>query len=122
MLCSQFAATPGPLASLLLGAATGILPCGIAMGMLAFAVATRSPLLGMAAMVGLGLGTSPVLLGIGLSASLLDSRLRLIGLRAAGALMVLLGVLAFLRPAGILCQLLPGEASWSFIQNATPQR
>ena len=53
---------------------------------------------------------------------MLDARLRLIGLRTAGLLMIALGLLAFLLPAGILCQLLPGEASWSFVQKATPHR
>jgi len=63
---------------------------------------------------------SGILLGIGLSASMLDARLRLMGLHSAGLLTIALELVAFLRPAGILCQLLPGEASWPFVQKATP--
>ncbi len=118
---AHFAAVPGPLAGLLLGVATEFLPCGITLAVLAFCVATHSALLGSVTMLGLGLGAVPVLLAIGLSAALLDARVRLLGLRAAGILMLALGLLALARPTGLLCRYLPGEASWSYVQHATPR-
>lgn len=51
----------GVLGALGLGAATGLLPCGLVYSALAVPVASQSPLVGAAAMVAFGLGTVPVL-------------------------------------------------------------
>lgn len=106
-LYSHFFHSPSPWASLLLGVATGFLPCSITLAMLAGATAAHSPLLGLFIMTGLGLGTAPVLLGIGFSGTLLDTRLRRIGLRGAGIIMILLGLSVALRPTGLMRHLLP---------------
>jgi uncharacterized protein len=106
-LVGQLFHSPGPGAGFLLGVATGFLPCPITITLLLLVAASHSPLLGLVTMVGLGVGTAPALLGIGLSGALLDARLHRFGLRGAGALMVLLGVITALRPTGLFCQILP---------------
>lgn len=103
----HFFRSPGPQASLLFGVATGFLPCPVTFAMMAAAAATYSVRLGMITMLGLGLGTMPVLLGIGLSGTLLDARLRRIGLRGAGAIVIVLGLITLLRPTGLMHRVLP---------------
>ena len=51
----------GVLGAVGLGAATGLLPCGLVYSALAVPVAARDPLVGAAAMVAFGLGTVPAL-------------------------------------------------------------
>ncbi len=102
-----FLAAPGPLSALLLGALTGYLPCPITLALLAAAAASRSPLSGLLLLAGLGLGTAPALLGLGFSGSLVAMHTRRFGLRAAGALLLLLGLITALRPSHLLCRVLP---------------
>ncbi len=106
-LLGAFFNSPSPSASFLLGVGTGFLPCPITLALVAASAASHSVALGMLTMVGLGVGTSAVLLGIGLSGTLVDRRVRRIGLRGAGAIVVLIGVIVMLRPTGVLCRLLP---------------
>jgi len=103
----HFLAAPGTGAAFLLGALTGFLPCPITFALLAAAAATHAPLFGLALFAGLGVGTSPALLGLGFSGSLLAARWRAAGLRAAGAVLLLLGAITALRPAHVLCRVLP---------------
>jgi sulfite exporter TauE/SafE len=77
--------------------------------MLAAAAGSHSVALGMAVMGGLGVGTSAVLLGIGVSGTLVDTRVRRIGLRGAGVIVMLVGVVTLLRPTGLLCRVLPAS-------------
>lgn len=106
-LYGAFFRSPSKAASLLLGVATGFLPCPITFAMAAAAGASHSVASGMLTMAGLGLGTSPVLLGIGFSGTLVDTRLRRVGLRGAGVIVILIGVIAVLRPTGLFCRILP---------------
>ena len=107
-LLGGFFSSPGPLASFLLGIASGFLPCAVPLALLAVAAASHSVPTGMLTMAGLGLGTAPVLLAIGLSATLFDLRLRRISLRGAALIVILLGVMTLLRPTGLLHHVLPG--------------
>ncbi len=105
-LFRHFLATPGPRAALLLGVLTGYLPCPITLALLAAAAASRSALSGLLLLAGLGLGSAPALLALGFSGSL-AVRSRRVSLRAAGALLILLGVITALRPTHLLCRVLP---------------
>jgi uncharacterized protein len=115
---AQFLHSPGSLSSFILGVVTGFLPCGVTIAGLAVAVSTRSVLWGMLVMAGMGIGTAPVLLAIGISATLVNSRVRLIGMRTAGVLMLLVGVMTILRPTGILHNIMPNaQKAKAFIQS-----
>jgi len=103
---------PGPWGSFALGVATGFLPCPITLAMLGLAAAGHSVTTGMAILTGLGIGTAPALLGVGLSGTLFVRArqavpLRRLGLRGAGAVVIALGVITMLRPIGALCRVLP---------------
>jgi len=107
----HFFRSPSLGASLILGAATGFLPCPITLAMAAAAAVTHSAPLGALTMAGLGLGTVPVLLGIGFSGTLLDTRIRRIGMRGAAAIVIILGVITMLRPTTLLHRALPHGSS-----------
>ncbi len=105
-LYRHFLHAPGPGPAFLLGVLTGYLPCPITLALLAAAAGTHSPPAGLALLLGLGIGTAPGLFAVGLSSALLP-RWRRAGTRAAGALVLLLGLITLLRPTGILCRFLP---------------
>jgi hypothetical protein len=92
---------------LLLGAATGFLPCPITLSWAAVAATTQSVFRGMIAMLGLSIGTSAVLLFVGVSGSALNARVRRIGLRGAGLIVLCLGLITVLRPSPLLHRVLP---------------
>jgi sulfite exporter TauE/SafE len=102
--------SPGPGGSLLLGLTTGLLPCPITVALITVAAASHSVILGIVTMVGLGVGSAVPLVAIGLSGALVHTRLRHIGLRAAGVIAVLIGTIAILRPTHVLCHILPPPA------------
>jgi sulfite exporter TauE/SafE len=99
--------TPGPGAGYVLGAGTGFLPCPITLAMLTAAAAAHSAAGGAVILVGLGVGTAPALLAVGLSGAVIDARVRRFGLRGAGVVLLALGVITLLRPTGTLCRFLP---------------
>lgn len=87
----------GPFA---LGAATGLLPCGLVYLAALQGAACGTPLASVALMAGFGAGTAPVLGGAGFAAGALRARLGARNLRIAGAcLMIATGVLAIVRAA-----------------------
>jgi sulfite exporter TauE/SafE len=94
---SHFFAHPGGWSSFLLGVATGFLPCPITLGILFLAGASQSVLQGMITMAGLGVGTAPGLVAVGLCGHLVDAKWRRIGLRPAGVIVIALGLLTVLR-------------------------
>lgn len=94
---SHFFAHPGHGSSFLLGMATGFLPCPMTLAMLAVAAASASVPQGVAVMAGLGLGTAPGLLAVGLGGGLITARWKRIGLRPAGAIVIILGLVTILR-------------------------
>jgi sulfite exporter TauE/SafE len=93
----QFFIQPGGWSSFLLGAATGFLPCPITLAMLALAAASHSPFRGFLLLVGLGLGTAPGLMAVGLGGNLIDARWKRIGLRPAGLIVIAIGLITLLR-------------------------
>jgi len=86
-------ASAGPLTGpLLLGAAAGLLPCGMLWAFALAAAATTSLPAAVAVMAGLWLGSVPALVATAAAAGLLEGRLRKHGRKAVGvALIVLAG-------------------------------
>ena len=91
-----------PGSKMLLGMATGTLPCCLSWAMIVTAATTRDPVRGFFTMVIFGLGTVPSLLIAGLSASVLSHKIRAMGERLAAFLVVIMGVIFILKGVGIL--------------------
>jgi sulfite exporter TauE/SafE len=88
----------GGLASAaLLGGLNGLLPCGLVYSALLIAASTGGPLRGAAAMAVFGAGTLPAMLVAGLGAGQLSAGARQALSRAAGVLIMLVGVQLALR-------------------------
>lgn len=92
----------GMSTGLILGLAAGFLPCPLPMGMLALAVGSRSAIHGMALMAGVGLGTAPGLLAVGLFGIGLKRRFADLGMRVAGIVVLAIGLLIVGRATGLL--------------------
>jgi hypothetical protein len=84
-----------------LGLFNGLLPCGLVYVACAGAVATGGLLSGLAYMAGFGLGTVPMMLGIGLSGHLFPIALRLQLRKAIPLSVFLLASLLILRGLGL---------------------
>ncbi len=83
----------------LLGAAAGFLPCMLSWAMIIKAASTQNPLTGFLAMALFGLGTIPVLLLTGVSASLLTLRIRILGERVAAISVITMGIILLYKGA-----------------------
>jgi sulfite exporter TauE/SafE len=82
---------PGWLPRLLLGAAMGLLPCGLVYAMLAVAATLPSPAHAALGMVVFGLGTLPSLSAVLVAGRILPARLRVHGTRMAAIAVILAG-------------------------------
>lgn len=82
---------------IVLGGLWGMMPCGFLFAAQLEAVGTGSALGGLLAMLAFGLGTLPVMLGIGMSASWLNADRRGQLFRAAGVVAIAIGLLTVLR-------------------------
>lgn len=80
-----------------LGALNGFLPCGLVYSALLAAASSGSPAKGGIAMAAFGAGTIPALIILGLGAGALNVRIRQFMVRAAGLLIVLVGLQLILR-------------------------
>jgi len=96
-LFRQFFREPTPAGALVLGLATGFLPCPVVVGFLALCVQSGSVLAGMATMAAMGVGTVWALLLLGMSGHVLTLRLRRWGAATAGAVLIVLGLATVLR-------------------------
>jgi len=96
-LFRQFFREPTPSGALVMGLATGFLPCPIVLGFLALSAQSGSVLTGMATMAAVGVGTLWSLLALGLGGHALTSRVRRRGAAVAGALLIFLGAATALR-------------------------
>jgi sulfite exporter TauE/SafE len=98
--------SPTPTAALVLGMCVGYLPCPLPICMLVIAAASHSVILGMAVMAGVGLGTAPGLLGLGLFGAGVfqgaNRRLAKIGLRAAGVVVIGIALITIGRATGVI--------------------
>jgi sulfite exporter TauE/SafE len=91
----------GPGHMLAAGALWGWLPCGMVYSVLVTAMLSGSATRGALVMLAFGLGTLPMLLGLGLAGARLRGLLRVRGVRlACGALVLGFGLLGLARAAG----------------------
>jgi sulfite exporter TauE/SafE len=87
----------GPAAPFAMGAFVGLLPCPLVYAFLAAAVATGSVLRAMLTMAILGLASAPALALVGLLGATVSPLARRRATQVAGVVIVLLGVVTFLR-------------------------
>jgi uncharacterized protein len=94
------------------GLAWGWVPCGLVYTMLALALASASPWSGAAVMVAFGLGTLPTLLAAGFATQRVLAIRRIPYVRhGAGAALIVLAVIGFIRLPGLSSAL---RAGWSY--------
>lgn len=89
----------GAAAPFAMGALTGLLPCPLVYAFLAAALATGTLLGALLTMALLGLASAPALLLVCLAGGLLSPSLRAPAVKAAGVVVVLLGVVTAVRGA-----------------------
>jgi sulfite exporter TauE/SafE len=80
-----------------LGMLTGFLPCMVSWSMVIQAATTGDLLLGFLTMALFGLGTVPLLLLLGVSASMISIRIRLIGERTAASAILFMGLILIFK-------------------------
>jgi uncharacterized protein len=88
---------PGAAAPLAFGVFNGLLPCPLVYAFIAQAVAAGSVGRGLATMVAFGLGTFPAMLAVGLLGCTLKPTWRLRGVRVAGVVILVFGLLTVAR-------------------------
>jgi sulfite exporter TauE/SafE len=93
---------PGSAAAFVLGMGTGLIPCPLPMGMLAVSAASHNVVHGVALMAGVGLGTAPGLLAVGLFGIGIDRRFARVGMRVAGIVVLMIGIITIGRATGII--------------------
>ena len=93
----NFFQEPTPAGALILGIATGFLPCPIIVAFLAYASHLGSVADGMIIMAGVGVGTLWALLLLGMSGHVISHRFQSWGSATAGVVLVLLGLTTILR-------------------------
>ncbi len=86
---------------ILLGAATGFLPCGLSWAMIVKAATTQDLARGFLTMAAFGLGTIPALFLTGFSASYVSLRTRFLGERVAALSVVAMGLILVFKGARI---------------------
>jgi len=91
---------PSYTSAFILGIAAGFLPCPLPMGLLSLAALSNNTINGMLSMAGLGLGTAPVLLAAGLLGSSINKRFAVLGMRAAGLVVMMLGIAILGKASG----------------------
>ncbi len=100
---SSWAASDNPVHRAALGLAAGLVPCGLTWAMLVAAAGTMHAVRGLLTMLAFGLGTLPLLLLTGLSASFIGVRMRLAGEKAAAIAVGAMGLLLLARGIALVC-------------------
>ncbi|GLI36241.1 sulfite exporter TauE/SafE family protein [Desulforhabdus amnigena] len=90
------------LSKLLLGMATGLIPCCLSWAMIVTAASTQNPMQGFITMVLFGAGTVPALFFTGLSASFLSRKVRFLGEKVAAVSIIFMGIVLILQGAQII--------------------
>lgn len=103
-------ARPGPAASLVLGLAVGFLPCPLPAGMLAVAAASHDLPSAIALMAGVGVGTAPGLVALGVFGAGIDRRFARVGMKLVGVVVVALGLMMLGRVTGLMPSAAHGQA------------
>ena len=86
---------------MLLGLATGFLPCGLSWAMIVKAATTQSPAAGYLTMAAFGLGTVPALFLTGLSASIFSLKTRILGEKVAALSVIAMGLILVFKGAKV---------------------
>ncbi len=98
----RMAASSNPVSKVGLGLSAGLIPCGMTWAMLVAAASTLAPVKGFVLMTSFGLGTLPLLLLTGISASFVGVRTRLLGEKVAAASIMGMGLILLVRGAAII--------------------
>ena len=101
-LVSGFLATPTAASSFFVGIATGFLPCPVIWGFAALAGSTGSVAAGMSTMAALAAGTAAPLAVAAFTGGLVPAGLRRTGRIAAALILLVAGIITFLRPMPFL--------------------
>jgi len=96
---SRLLGTPTAASKILLGLATGFLPCMLSWAMVVKAATTQNVLSGFLTMVLFGIGTVPALFLLGLSASFLSLKVRFFGERVAALSVMVMGLILIFKGA-----------------------
>lgn len=104
-------------APLIVGLLNGFMPCGPLQSMQLLALASANPLRGALSMLCFGLGTVPLMLGIGSAAGALGRRFHR-AITAAGAVLVTVMALAMMTQGAALTNLLPGAQTATGVNDA----
>ena len=94
--------SPGPLSALVLGLCVGFIPCPLPIVMLGVSAASHNVLYGIILMAGVGVGTAPGLLGVGLCGAGLNRRFAKVGMKLAGVVVVSIALLTIGRASGMI--------------------
>ncbi|GAB7028205.1 sulfite exporter TauE/SafE family protein [Geotalea toluenoxydans] len=105
-LCRPLLRSPSPAGALTLGIITGLLPCPIVIGFLAYAIQSGSVTIGMTTMAAMGMGTALPLLILGGASLAAGARLKKWGAAAGGIILLLLGMATVLRGTEVFHRLL----------------
>lgn len=92
----------GSISAFALGLGVGFLPCPLLMGMLTALIGLHNLFYGAALMAGVGLGTAPGLLAVGLLGVGLRHKFKVIGTRAVGVVVLAIGLLIIGRSTGLV--------------------
>ena len=82
---------------LILGLATGFLPCGLSWSMVLKSATCPTATGGFLTMAAFGLGTVPLLFATGLSTSFLSLKMRIFGERIAAVSIIIMGLILFFK-------------------------
>jgi len=96
-LLANFLKSPATGDVFLAGLFTGFLPCGLVYGFIGIAASTRDVLLGALTMMTFGLGTIPIMVGLGSGGKLLSLTARTRLLRIAAWCIFFAGVISIIR-------------------------
>ncbi len=99
---ATFLRSPGWQGVFLAGIFTGMLPCGLVYGFLALAASTMSMPQGMLLMIAFGLGTGPLMIAAGASASLMSLTMRKRLYQVSAWCVVMTGLISIARGAGFV--------------------
>lgn len=116
----QFFRAPTPGAALMMGIATGFLPCPIVLGFLAFSVQSGSVPAGMVIMAAVGVGAGWSLLLLGLTGDVLARRMPRWAPAVGATALLLLGTATALRGTELFHRVLGCPAPASMAQPAGP--
>ena len=124
-LLGRFFQRPSSGSALVLGLATGFLPCPITIGLLGLAADSASVPMGIGIMAAMGLGTTWALLILGMTGHAIEARWRKWGIVVVGVLLIVMGTWTILRKAHVLPPLpgmhaLPKASSCCMVRPGRP--